>query len=208
MRALLDVCCLECIHIFKTLAPDTGRNCHYEALILYNGMVLWSLPRGKLVRCTYTFILLTRWSLSSVYRLKQPPRSSRGCCWTSEKDRSWEPKVGSGECGGRHGAGCGEGGGGWVEKKSWMRSWHFCLRWGMLCWCHTWNVSEVSVINTSIRNLHIPHSSAYRTPRRLLQRHSCQGLIWDLKAMVVVRHLSPCVIFISSHKQTECRVFN
>ena len=25
--------------------------------------------------------------------------------------------MGSGECGGRHGAGCGEGGGGWVEKK-------------------------------------------------------------------------------------------
>lgn len=145
-RDLSSMFIVQYVHIFfsKTLAPDTGWNYHYEALNLYNGAVFWSLT-------LWTSILLTRWSRSQLHRLKQPPSSTRGCCWTSEKYHPSEKKVGSGEWGGRQGAG-----GGVVEKKSWMQSWHFCLRWGMLCWCHTWNVSEVSVINTSIRNLHIP----------------------------------------------------
>lgn len=40
------------------------------------------------------------------------------------------------------------------KKKSWKKTWHFCLRWSML-WCHTWNVSEVSVINTSLSEIFI-----------------------------------------------------
>lgn len=61
----------------------------------------------------------------------------------------------------------GEGGWWWMGREGWewgkknrkknlgRKTWHFCLRYSMLCWCHPWNVSEVSVINTSIRNFHI-----------------------------------------------------
>ena len=63
----------------------------------------------------------------------------------------------------------------------------------MLCRCHMRNVSEVSVIKTRVRNLRILR---LRTPHPEGPSH----------AIVAVRHLSPGVMFIFPHKQTERRV--
>lgn len=113
---------------------------------------LW--PVGTTCSCDIhtdrLFFLLTGGMefLEQLLRLKQLLSSTRGCCWTSKKKSYFGEEGGGGGWGGRDWGGRG------IEKKSWKKTWHFCLRWrSMLCWCHMWNVSEVSVINTSIRNL-------------------------------------------------------
>ena len=132
-RQMFIVC--DIYIFFKTPSTEIGWNYHHKTQHLYIRGLFWSLTCGNSMwqythGYTFFFYWQDGWSFSNCAQAETTAELHQGLLLNFLKKTHVLEEKGDGVgWGGRDG----NGGRGIGKKKSWKKTWHFCLRWSMLC---------------------------------------------------------------------------